>query len=128
MSCPTFSASASEVSGPEAITVGISSSRLVTSSRISVKSGYALSAFSTDFEKPSLSTDNALPDGTAFSLARGKSLHPKRSSSSFKSPDAVQGSDDLSELEHTSSARDCVLCAPVMRIGRISYIFTAYLR
>ena len=128
MSSPTTFASESDVSGPDATTVGTSSSRLVTSSLTRVKSGYAFNAFSTDFEKPSLSTDNALPDGTAFSLARGKSLHPKRSSSSLRSPEAVQGSDDLSELEHTSSARFSVLCAPVVRAGRISYIFTAYPR
>ena len=70
--------------------------------------------FSTAFENASLSTASALPDGTAHSLAIFSNLQPSKSSSSFKSPDAVHGSHDLSELEHTSSARSSVLCAPVV--------------
>ena len=96
----------------------------VTSPRTISNAEYRASALPTAAENFSLSTASALPEGTLHSLAMRSSTHPIASSSALRVPDAVSSASDFSELEHTSSASPSVECAPVIRTGRISYIFT----
>ena len=72
-------------------------------------------------EKPSRSTASAPPAGTWLASAARITSEPSRRISSCSRPTAlVLASSERNEFEQTSSARPSVLCAAVLRTGRIS--------
>ena len=115
--------SASEVSGPVAITAGDGISR--TSSRTTRMRGWDVTRSCTAHEKISRSTASAAPPGTRANSAHSSSRLPSRRSSALSSPCALPSSSDLKELLQTSSARRSVWCAGVRTAGRISYSVTS---
>src|SRR5262245_59883101 len=115
--------SAGEVSGPVA-TMTLSQSgggRPATSPRSMETSGCASSCRVTCAEKPSRSTASAPPAGSLWASPAAMISEPARRISSCSRPTAlVSASSERKLLEQTCSARPSVLCASVMRLGRIS--------
>src|SRR5436190_8087489 len=114
-------ASASDVSGPVAMTVSSSSSICEISSRRIVISGSRVITSVTLAANSARSTASACPAGTAQPFAISISNDPARRISSFSSHGAVFSLSDFREFEQTSSAKSDVWCAGVERTGRISY-------
>jgi hypothetical protein len=71
------------------------------------------------------STAKACPAGTAHDRAISISNEPARRISSLSNQGAAFSLSDLSEFEHTSSAKSAVWCAGVERTGRISHNSTS---
>ena len=116
-------ASAGEVRGPVATIVSSQSAggspRSPRGGSRSADGARALAV--TAAEKPSRSTASAPPAGTWCASAARMISEPSRRISSCSRPTAlVSRSSERNELEHTSSARPPVLCASVVRTGRIS--------
>ena len=81
-------------------------------------SGCASSCAVTAAAKPSRSTASAPPAGTWFASPQRMISEPSRRISSCSRPTAlVSRSSERNELEQTSSASACVLCAAVVRVG-----------
>ncbi len=121
-------ASSGEVSGPVATITWPqdASGRSGTASRRISTSAFALAALAARAAaKPSRSTASAPPAGSLCASPARMIREPQRRISSCSSPTALcMLSSERNELEHTSSASVPVLCAAVVRIGRISWRIT----
>ena len=117
-------ASASEVSGPVAMTSAsapAAASRTErASARTSSMSGCSSTSAVTAPENAARSTASAPPAGTAWRRAAANTNDPSASSSRFSMPAALSGFVLLSEFEHTSSAQSPDACTGVGTAGRIS--------
>ncbi len=115
--------SAGEVSGPVAMTTGVSdrdSGTVSISSRQTVMSGCDVTAAVISSEKRFRSTARAAPAGTRTESATRITREPSRRISSLRRPTALSSLSLRSELLQTSSARSDVWWTSVPRTGRIS--------